>query len=191
MIFGIIGGNGVAATNKLLELIENKYTENGAFRDAHHPEMLIYQATQAPSRSMFLEGRGESFIGDYVEVGKKLKNAGATTLCMCCNTAYYAIEILQKEIGLPFINLIAEVVRVAKNTGEKNIGLAAAVGCLAGKVYEKQFAALFPEVNIIYPDAAMQKEVTRGIVNVKNKNRFLPDDHSDRPKNIFQNVYEH
>jgi aspartate/glutamate racemase len=32
-IIGIIGGNGVAATNKLLELIENKYTENGALRD--------------------------------------------------------------------------------------------------------------------------------------------------------------
>ena len=65
-MLGIIGGNGVAATNRLLELIEEKYTRNGAFRDAHHPEMIVWQATQAPSRSMYLEGKGESFISDYV-----------------------------------------------------------------------------------------------------------------------------
>ena len=57
-MIGIIGGNGVAATNKLNDLIEEEYTKNGAFRDAHHPELLIWQATQAPSRSMFLEGKG-------------------------------------------------------------------------------------------------------------------------------------
>ena len=54
-MIGIIGGAGVAATNKLLELIENKLTKEGAFRDCHHPEMIIWQATQAPSRSLFLE----------------------------------------------------------------------------------------------------------------------------------------
>ena len=32
-MIGIIGGNGVAATNKLLQLIEEKITKNGAFRD--------------------------------------------------------------------------------------------------------------------------------------------------------------
>lgn len=47
-MIGIIGGNGVAATNKLLQLIEEKITKNGAFRDCHHPEMIAWQATQAP-----------------------------------------------------------------------------------------------------------------------------------------------
>ena len=37
-MIGVIGGNGVAATNKLLSLIEENKTINGAFRDAHHPE---------------------------------------------------------------------------------------------------------------------------------------------------------
>ena len=105
-MIGVIGGNGVAATNKLCQLIEEKLTKNGAFRDAHHPEMLIWQATKAPSRSMYLEGRGPSWIEDYVEIGKKLKACGCTKLCMCCNTAHYAIELLQEQIGLPFYNLL-------------------------------------------------------------------------------------
>lgn len=68
-MLGIIGGNGVAATNRLLQIIEEKLTKSGAYRDAHHPEMIIWQATQAPSRSMYLEGRGPSWIDDYVEIG--------------------------------------------------------------------------------------------------------------------------
>lgn len=70
-MIGVIGGNGVAATNKLLSLIEENKTINGAFRDAHHPEMIIWQATQAPSRSMYLEGRGPSWIEDYVNIAGK------------------------------------------------------------------------------------------------------------------------
>ena len=40
-MIGVIGGNGVAATNKLSQIIEERLTQGGAFRDAHHPEMLI------------------------------------------------------------------------------------------------------------------------------------------------------
>ena len=40
-MIGIIGGNGVAATNRLCQLIEERCTRKGAFRDGHHPEMLI------------------------------------------------------------------------------------------------------------------------------------------------------
>ena len=86
-MIGVIGGNGVAATNRLCQLVEEKITRNGAFRDAHHPEMIIWQATQAPSRSMYLEGRGPSWIEDYVEIGRKLKACGCSKLCMCCNTS--------------------------------------------------------------------------------------------------------
>ena len=71
-MIGVIGGAGVAATNKLCQLVEELKTINGAYRDAHHPEMLIWQATQVPSRSMYLEGKGPSWIEGYVKIGKKL-----------------------------------------------------------------------------------------------------------------------
>ena len=191
MIIGVIGGAGVAATNKLCELIEVKYTQNGAFRDCHHPEMIIYQATKAPSRSMFLEGRGPSFIEDYVTVGQKLKNAGAETLCMCCNTAHYALPVLQEQIALPFINMIEEVAIACSQTGKHKFGLAASDGCLKGKVYETYFSKIFPEAQLIYPDSNHQALVTKAICNVKNTHRFDHIDSDERPKHILDNVYEH
>lgn len=189
MKVGVIGGCGVAATNKLLELIESYYTQNGAFRDAHHPEMIVYQATQVPSRSMYLEGRGPSYIEDFIEVGNKLKQIGATHLCMCCNTAHYAIDEIQYAVQLPFINLIEEVVSQAKQSNKTKFGLMAADGCLKGKVYERYFEKLFPEAQIVYPDEELQKMVTKGICNIKNQHRFDDISLPERPKQIFTNVY--
>jgi aspartate racemase len=191
MIVGIIGGNGVAATNKLCELIENRLTREGAFRDVQHPEMVIYQATKAPSRSMFLEGHGPSFIEVYVTIGKKLKEVGTSVLCMCCNTAHYAIDEIQNQVQIPFINIIEEVVTEAKKSTKKKIGIMASDGCLIGKVYEKHFEKIYPEAQLIYPSVDFQKEVTRGICNVKNKSRFLGKNHPDRPQTIFENVCNH
>jgi aspartate racemase len=190
-MIGIIGGNGVAATNKLCAMIETTLTHGGAVRDAHHPQMLVWQATQAPSRSMYLEGKGASFVDDYVNIAQKMKAAGASSICMCCNTAHYAIEEIQRRSHIPFLNMVEEVVLTIKNCGAQHVGLMASDGCRMGRVYERYFEMRCPHARIVYPSDEMQKEITRGICNIKNKNRFLPDNHADRPKNIFRKAYNH
>lgn len=190
-IIGIIGGNGVTATNKLLKLIEEYYTKNGAYRDAHHPEIITWQATQAPSRSMYLEGRGESFIPEYIKIGKNLKNCGTTLLCMCCNTAHYAIEELENAIGLPFINIIENTVQECKRLERKRIGILASDGCIKENLYGNYFAKLYPEAELIYPLEQEQNKVTQGICNVKNSIRFLDDSHPNRSLKLFNSVNEH
>ena len=189
-MIGVIGGNGVAATNRLCALVEEKLTKAGAFRDAHHPEIIIWQATQVPSRSMYLEGRGESFIPGYVEVGRKLKECGCTTLCMCCNTAHYALDELQEQIGLPFINLLEEVAKEANQKGAKRIGMMCSDGLCKFKLYDKWFAKVNPEMNLIYPDDEMQKLVTLGICNAKNTARF-DSNNEEYPEKLFSEVCDH
>lgn len=190
MKLGIIGGNGVAATNLLNTCIEQKITQRGAFRDAHHPEIITWQATQAPSRSMFLEGRGESFLPQYIEIGKQLKQAGCTKLCMCCNTAHALLDELQEEIGLPFINLIQIAVQKAVQTKGRKIGLLVSDGCLLGNVYGKYFEK-YPDLEILYPHAEFQKMVTRGICGVKDSSRFVPLSDPERPRNLWKSVCQH
>jgi len=189
---GIIGGAGVAATNKLNCMIEEYFTLNGAIRDCHHPEIITYQAVNVPSRSMFLEGRGESFIPGYIEIGKKLKLLDVDIICMSCNTAHYAIDILKNEIELPFINMVDLVAKEVLMSEKNNkIGLIASDGCILGKVYEKYLNEYLPNSTIIYPDKQTQSEVTKGICNIKNTNRFLNENNSLRPKSIFLNVCNH
>lgn len=188
-MIGIIGGNGVAATNKLNELIELNLTKSGAFRDAHHPETITWQATQVPSRSMYLEGKGDSFIPDYIKIGNKLKLCGCTELCMCCNTAHFAIEILENEIGLPFINILDEVAKEVSRLGCKNVGIMCSEGLRKVRLYDKRFNIYAKEAKLIYPTLNKQKLVTKGICNAKNTCRFLPCNHPDNPSTCFDEVY--
>ncbi len=191
-MIGVIGGNGVAATNRLCQLIEEKLTRDGAYRDAHHPEMIVWQATQAPSRSMYLEGRGPSWIEDYVDIGKKLKSCGCTQLCMCCNTAHYAIDELQEKIGLPFINLLDIVASECNNRRLKRVGMMCSDGLRKVALYDKRFKEVAPDIELVYPDAEYQKLVTLGICNAKHSIRF--EDAlkvESHPYNCFLKVCRH
>ena len=190
-MIGVIGGNGVAATNKLCTLIEEAKTASGAFRDAHHPEMLIWQATQVPSRSMYLEGKGPSFIEGYVEIAKKMKMCGVDKICICCNTAHYALEEIGQKSGVPMMDLIEAVALEVKARGPRKIALLASEGALKAGIYQKKFARYVPEVEVLYPEEAMQQLVTKGICNVKNKSRFLPKEDSENPYAIFHKIHDY
>ncbi len=133
--------------------------------------MIIWQATQVPSRSMFLEGRGESFIPGYVDVGRKLKSCGCTKLCMCCNTAHYAIDELESEIGLPFINLLQEVSVECNKYNAIRIGMMCSDGLRKIKLYDQYFKEINPNMHLVYPTEDMQRMVTLGICNAKNSKR--------------------
>jgi aspartate racemase len=190
-MIGIIGGNGVVATNTLLQIIEDLFTKNGAFRDGHHPEMLIWQATKAPSRSMYLEGRGESFIDDYVKIGRKLKKNGCTKLCMCCNTAHYAINDLQKKIGIPFFNLLEIVAKKANELHLKKVGIMCTDGLKKTELYQKYFEKYAPNTQVIFPNNKYQALVTKGICNAKNKKRYLSKTNREHPFSLFEKVYRY
>ena len=190
-MIGVIGGAGVAATNKLCQLIEELKTKNGAYRDAHHPEMLIWQATQVPSRSMYLEGKGPSWIEGYVKIGKKLKDCGCDELCMCCNTAHYAIETLETEIGIKIINLLDLVAQRVNASGCNKVGMMCSDGLAKVKLYDERFKIHAPDSMLFYPELGFQTFVTKGICNAKNSRRYTEKSDFDNPHTLFSNVVEH
>lgn len=190
-MIGVIGAAGVAATNKLCELIEEKMTRSGAFRDAHHPEMLIWQATQVPSRSLYYEGRGESFIPGYIEISKAMKVCGVTKIAMCCNTAHMAIDEISQKSGVPFINLIQEVASRVHKTGKLRVGIICSDSLSKMRFYDRYILEGHNNIEIIYPNENFQKIVTEGICNAKNCKRFLPLNDEKNPYSLFSSVVKH
>ena len=190
MKIGVIGGNGVAATNRLCDMVERKNTAAGAFRDAHHPEMIIWQATSVPSRSMFLEGRGPDWRPDYIRIAKSLKALGCDLGCMCCNTAHYAVTEIEEASQLTFINLLEEVARKCKETGEEKFELFCSDGARKFDIYGKAFKKVFPNATIVYPSEDGQRLVTKAICDVKNKARFLFQKDAASPHNLLLNLID-
>lgn len=190
-MIGVIGANGVAATNRLCELIEERVVKSGGYRDCHHPEMIIWQATQVPSRSMYLEGRGDSFIPEYIRIAQKLKECGCDEICMCCNTAHYYIDNLQEGAKIRFVNLIAEVGKRVRSTSATRVGLLCSDGLAKVRFYDRIFATICPDVEIIYPSDEYQKLVTRGICNAKNTKRYTDLTDIDNPSYCFTEATKH
>lgn len=191
MKIGVIGANGVAATNRLLDMIERKVTAAGAFRDAHHPEMLIAQATQVPSRSMFLEGRGADWRPEYIGIAKMFKAVGCGTACMCCNTAHYAIDDIVEGSGLHFINLLDEVAKRVAVLGLQKVELWVSDGARKFDIYASAFNRHAPQCKIVYPSEEQQKLVTKVICAVKTKARFLPSNSPEHPHAILRDLLAH
>lgn len=188
MKFGVIGGNGVAATNRLCDMIERKVTKFGAFRDAHHPEMIIAQATQVPSRSMFLEGKGESFVPQYVDLAKMLKDNGCDKVCMCCNTAHYAIDEIASASDANFINLLDVVADRVRQARLRQIELWVSDGARKFDIYGKVFKKNTKNIEILYPSSERQALVTKIICAVKPHSRFLPQSSPHHPRSMIRKL---
>lgn len=173
MKIGVIGGNGVAATNRLCDMIERKVTAAGAFRDAHHPEMVVWSATSVPSRSMFLEGRGPDWRPDYIRIAKSFKDLGCDLGCMCCNTAHYAVDEIAEKSGLRFINLLEEVANKVKSIGLEKVVMFCSDGARKFDIYGSVFKRVCPNVKLVYPSETDQALVTKVICGVKTNDRFI------------------
>ncbi len=166
-------------------------TESGAFRDAHHPEMLIWQATQVPSRSLYYEGRGESFIPGYIDIGNKMKLCGVTKIAMCCNTAHMAIEEIAEAVGLPFINILQHVGGVIQSKNVHKIGVMCSYSLANSGFYTQFINSGDKHLEVFYPDAEHQRMVTLGICNAKNSKRFLEKYNVEHPCFLFSKVVSH
>ena len=188
MKVGVIGGNGVAATNRLCDMVERKVTLAGAFRDAHHPEMVVWQATSVPSRSMFLEGRGPDWRPDYIRIAKALKSLGCDVCCMCCNTAHYAVADIEGASGIKFINLLEEVAARVAAEGLGKIELWVSDGARKFDIYGPVMRRMAPGCEVVYPSAERQAEVTKIICAVKTRARLLDRNDVDHPRKMVQRL---
>lgn len=183
---GILGGAGVAASAFLVQRIVDIVTDRGASFDQEHPEVILIQATQAPSRSLWLEGRGPSFVPAYVETAGRLRAAGAGIIAMCCNTAHAAHGEIADAAGVPVINLIAASVGEAiAAAGEgQAIGVLSSSGTRAAGLYRDAIARAAPGRPVVEPDEAAQAMVTQGIIGVK-RGRHRRTDERPSPAGLF------
>jgi len=190
-IIGIIGGAGVAASIEILHRFEMYYIQKGAQQNQEHPEIIMYQATQAPSRSLYLEGKGESFIPYYVEAAIKLKRAGASFLCIACNTAHYAIEEISSSANIPIINLLEitaqHISNVLPNGGR--IMILCSEGSARYKIFNPYIFKYCTNVQLVYPNCDQQKLINQVIKSVKTGGAYVSNLSPNHPITLLKQVF--
>ncbi len=119
-VLGVLGGMGPAATVAFLARVQALTPAAG---DADHIRVVMDMNPQVPDRNT-RPGEAEAELG---AMAMRLKAAGAEILAMPCNTAH-AQKAGILTAGLPFIDMIAETVAVAKGHDARAIGILATPG---------------------------------------------------------------
>lgn len=185
---GILGGAGAAASAELVRRITDRVTASGARFDQDHPELVLVNATQAPSRSLWLLGKGPSFLPAYIDAACRLKAAGADFAVMCCNTAHAERAKIEQASAIPLLDLVHRALATANPEGSatRRIGLMCSDGVRAVRLYQKAAQAMWGHESILENTPAQQERVTEAIIGIKRgfRHEALPGGKS--PKDLFR-----
>src|SRR5688572_3963986 len=101
-ILGVLGGMGPLAT---VDLLQKLIEETPATRDQDHVPFVAYSVPQIPDRPSAILSGAESPLPHMLAGIATLKNAGAGTVAIACNTAHYWYDDLVQQGGLPILHI--------------------------------------------------------------------------------------
>lgn len=152
---GVIGGLGPMATAYFMELLTRM---SDAKTDQEHMEVLIYSKPTIPDRTKYILGEsGESPLPVMLDVGEKLRDAGAELLAIPCITAHYFHADLEKALGIPVINCLSETAAYLAREGKTCAGIMATDGTVRSGLLQDALRAC--GVRSIVPEKESQRKV--------------------------------
>lgn len=143
------------ATAYFLELI---VAMTDAKRDQEHPEIIVMNIPTIPDRTAYILGKSsENPVIPMIELGKQMKNLGATIIATPCITAHYFHNELQNGIGLPVIHGIRCCARLLQESGIRKVGLMATDGTVQSTIFQQE--AQDAGMELVLPSPESQSKV--------------------------------
>ena len=164
-LVGVLGGMGPAAT---ADFYTKLIRRTPAAEDQEHVPVVIWADPTVPDRVSSVRDRTDVAYPALLYGAERLRDAGATVVAIPCHTAHFFLERLQRDSGMPFIDMVGETVSVVagrRNQGGR-VGLLATLGTLDTGLYQDRFADA--GVQCLVPHREMQEQVAQAIALVKS-----------------------
>ena len=143
------------ATAYFLELLTRM---SDAKTDQEHMEVLIYSRPSIPDRTKYILGESDkSPLPDMLSAGERLREAGAGLVAVPCVTAHYFHGELEKRLGIPVINGLAETAAYLREEEKTCVGIMATDGTIQSALL--QDVLLERGIQSIVPEKESQKKV--------------------------------
>ncbi len=161
---GILGGMGPEATAYFYEQIVK---QTKADTDQEHIKTIIYSNPEIPPRTDAILEKGPRPTSLLVDGFQRLKNAGADFVVMPCVTAHYFYPVIRNQVDIPFLSLLDEAVKWAKNAVPDILkaGLVASTGTLESRLFHDAFGK--ESIEVIHPEGDEQNQVMAAIFGPK------------------------
>lgn len=155
-VIGILGGMGPAATadfySKLVALTPGS-------TDQEHPKVVIWADPTVPDRTLALTENGPDPTPWLIRGARVLRESGATTLAIPCNTAHAFLPAISSQLGLPVVHMIDEVARHIRTLSPAvtSVGLLATTGTVRTGLYQQWLSEY--SIDVLVPGPAIQDEL--------------------------------
>jgi aspartate racemase len=171
---GLIGGTSWHATVEYYSQINKKVGE--VIGAQANPELIIYSI----NIELMREQDQEKIQDKYLEVSKRLQEAGAEGIVICANTPHMVCDYVQPKIDIPILHIGIATGRAAQDAEIKTLGLLGNKPTMTGKfissVLEHDFGmkVIIPEgENLDKSHHFVSKELTQGIFSDEAKAFYL------------------
>lgn len=171
---GLIGGTSwhstIAYYRLINELVGDKIGTQG------NPPLIIHSINIEIMR----EQDTEKINTKYLDVSRKLEQAGAEAIVICANTPHMAYQYVQPKIGIPILHIADATGKKAQRLGLKKLGLLGNRPTMTGN-FISGFLKTNYGIETIIPEAHclgqahyyVSKELTQGQFTEKAKQFFL------------------
>ena len=176
-LIGLLGGISWVSTADYYRLINQGI--NDELGELNFSECLIYSFNyEEIKKSTDINDWGKIFEMLF-DAAQKLKNSGVKALVLCANTMHHVADQLEKEIGLPIINIATETAKEIKKNELKKIGLLGTkftmeLDFFKSKLTEKDIETIIPnDEDREFIHQSIYSELGKGIINHNTKEKYL------------------
>ena len=164
-MLGIIGGMGPAASDLFYEMITEK---THAHSDQENLDLVLISRASMPDRTGAIlskdPARIEDVKGRLLRDAKSLEAMGCGAIAVTCNTAHYFINMIEDQVGIPFVHMIRETAKRLQDTNPgARIAILATDGTIRTGLYQDEFEK--HGIEAYTPTPSTQKLVMSEIYN--------------------------
>lgn len=171
---GLIGGTSwhstIAYYRLINELVGDKIGTQG------NPPLIIHSI----NIELMREQNKEKINAKYLDVSRKLQQAGAEAIVICANTPHMTYDFVQPQIEIPILHIANATGDEAQRLGLKKLGLLGNKPTMTGDFIPSVLRAnynietIIPEIeDIPHAHHYVSKELTQGLFTNEAKEFFM------------------
>jgi aspartate racemase len=175
---GLIGGMSWESSAVYYHHINKQVNEQ--LGGVHSAKILMYSADYDPLVELQRSGNWEEIANISIDISKKLENAGADCILICCNTVHIVAEQLQENISIPLIHIADVTGEEIKKNKISKVALLGTKFTMEKDFFKGRLKQKF-NIDTILPDEAdkdfvhhsIYNEFCKGIFNESTKTEIL------------------
>lgn len=174
---GLIGGLSFPSTVTYYDRINR--LANRRMGKSHSPRIVLESLDFQPMLEWLAALDGTPVTTTLVDAAKRLENAGAELIAMCCNTVHKYANAVESRMSVPLVNICRCTADEARNRGAKTVGLLGSAFSMEESFYRDEFDR--QSIRVVIPQPAdrrfmqdsIENELCLGDISIATRDRFL------------------